>query len=126
MRGLLRRQTRGLAAGLLVAISVALSAQCVTTAEMSLAEQACCALMGHDCGPMAGEHECCKSEAPRIDQRSAEPRATLPVPHAPAIDLDLPPATSHLDSGASVPVFTGLVVKPPGVPTYLLISTLRL
>jgi hypothetical protein len=75
---------------------------------------------------MAVEQGCCSTEAAKIDTLPAGTApvvAAAPVPVLVAV-LDLPrpvdPASDVMHGGNCLPV------KPPGAPTYLLVSTLRI
>lgn len=113
------------AAALAVIMAILVSMNCFA-AEMTSAEKACCVAMSHDCGRLAQQHECCRSEAPRVDQSSAVSRISIAAPVATVIGqiaTDLVPHSLlrvHRDASSASPV------RPPGLPTYLLVSSLRL
>ncbi len=126
MRSALRRHTRPVICGLILALAAMVSAECVMAEDLTPAQMACCATMNHDCGAMAQKQDCCSTAAPRVDQGSASPRMSLAAPHAGVVRLvmHLPALPSPL-SPQKRP-FKGFEAKPPGVPTYLLISTFRI
>jgi len=125
MHQAVKRTSRPLAWALMTAFAVALSANCVTGAEMTEAQKACCATMGSECGHRAQEeNSCCPTESQPVDQFTAAKGMTMPPPDAVAgllvVVLDAP-RHSPVDRGHH---FDGFTSKPPGVPRYLLVSTL--
>lgn len=120
-----KRVSRPIAWALMVAFAVVLSANCLAGAEMTEAQMACCATMGSECGHRAQEKSCCSTESPRLDQLTTAAKSiTIPLPDA---------AAGHLAVFVEVPQlwlvehghhFDGFTPKPPGVPRYLLASTL--
>src|ERR1700693_3999605 len=62
------RYTRIIAVALASALALVVSATCVVAAETIAAQQACCAAMSRDCGPMAQTQSCCRAESLRIEQ----------------------------------------------------------
>lgn len=117
---------RPVAAAVTLAVAVVLSATCVTAKDMTPQQKACCAAMGHDCGALAISQGCCEGEAKKVDALtplSAPDFATAPVPVLVAV----------LDALTPLAIPTGFFnrastaqVKPPGIPTYLLIATFRI
>jgi len=125
-----RRWSKGTATtatALIVAILAISASLCIEAATAS--EHACCVAMAGQCGAtMAAQHECCKTEAAKTDQQVAA---------AAAIKLQKP--------AVGVVVVLGLIEfqsrelglttiahahsgSPPtnrGVPSYLVLSTLR-
>ena len=126
MRKLLRRTFRPIGWALTVVLAVALSADCVASAEMTEAQKACCAAMGHDCGRMAQAQDCCSHEAPEIEKFSA----VKPSPLSPPVALVAPvvylPGVSHSGRISSFRALISVAQKLPGVPTYLSNSTFRI
>lgn len=109
---------------LIVAFAVALSADCLTGAEMTEAQMACCATMGSECGHRAQDKTCCSTESQPVDQVTAVKRVTTPLP-----DAVFAPVGVVVESPQYLPVarghnFDGFAPKPPGVPRYLLVSAL--
>ena len=82
--------------------------------------------MGHDCGAMAFERACCPGEAKKVDGLppiNAPEYLTPPVAAVVVVLLDalIPQALTDGFTIASL-----AQVKPPGIPTYLLVSTFRI
>lgn len=108
----------------MVAFGVMLSANCLTGSEMTEAQMACCVTMGSECGHHAQDKTCCSVESQRVDQSTAGKSVKVPQPdnvggHLPVF-VEVP-QLSLIDRGHH---FDGFTPKPPGVPRYLLISTL--
>jgi len=117
---------RPVAGAVTLAMAVVLSATCVVTKDMTPQQKACCAAMGHDCGRTAMERACCPGEAKKVDALtpvSAPEFAASPVAIVVALlDPLTPPAIlSGFFNSASL-----ALVKPPGIPTYLLVSSFRI
>ena len=53
------RTSRLVGWGMILVLGVLPSLICVSGPEMTQAQKACCVAMGHDCGPMAREQDCC-------------------------------------------------------------------
>lgn len=81
MRKLLGRTFRPIVWALTVAFAVALSADCVASAEVTEAQRACCAAMGHDCAPSDQSADCCVSET-HSDLQLATAKTSLVAPVA--------------------------------------------
>lgn len=80
--------------------------------------------MEHECGETSVEMACCTSQ-------SDQARALVATKSAAAVAFELPPVdapvTVHTAPLLSTLAAAGrTVVKPPGGPTYLLISSLRI
>lgn len=107
----------------MVAFAVMLSSNCLTGAEMTEAQMACCVTMGSECGHHAQDMTCCSIESQRVEQSPAVKSITIPQPVAVANELatfaEVPQWLVHRGHH-----FDGFTPKPPGVPTYLLVSTL--
>lgn len=120
----IRRSTRFLPGALALALAVVPSATCLTAAEMTPVQKACCAAMNGDCGAMAVEKGCCPSDSPNVasllsstSPSQLAPPALVPV-SLPATQPDLPNLFRTLfDSGAA---------KSSSPPTYLLVSLFRI
>ena len=107
---------------LTVAFAVALSARCATGGEMTDAQMACCAAMGHDCGPMAQSADCCSHETLQVDQFFATAKGTtLAAP--PFVVAAFAPTPRPLFS-SDLPHLALATLTPSRVPKYLLLSTL--
>jgi hypothetical protein len=125
MRGFRIRRLRLVAAVLAGVMTVAVSVNCFAP-RRSQAEKDCCAKMSNDCGRLAQAHECCRSEAPRVDQRSAVTRISLAPPDVTVIAVLVPALVVSLPTDAHRERFSAFSVRPPGLPTYLLVSSLRI
>jgi hypothetical protein len=106
-------------------MTVVVSVNCFAPSR-SPAEKDCCAKMSNDCGRLAQAHECCRSEAPRVDQGSAVVRISLAPPAVTVIAVLVPDLVVSSPANAHGERFSALSVKPPGLPTYLLASSLRI
>jgi hypothetical protein len=129
MRQALRRRTRLIGSALLGVFVVVFSVTCMARAEMTDAQKACCAAMAAGCGAaMAQEHGCCPTESPRFDQQlSASTRVVVPIPPVTTIVFGFleTGASPHAD-GRTIEASDSSPPRAPGVPPYLLISTLRI
>ena len=126
MPSALRRHTRRVTLGLILTLAVMVSVECVSAKDTTQAQMACCAAMSHDCGAMAQKQSCCGSTASRVVQGAAVPRVSLMAPDATPVELKTPPPASFHDQSRPVAFFIDVATNPPGVPTYLLISTFRI
>ena len=96
---------------------------------VNAAEDACCAAMAKKCGAsMAAQHQCCRTEAAQPDQQLA---ASAPVKiHKPAASAVVVLALIEpqpFECGVSTVTHANRGSPPTnrGVPTYLLLSILR-
>jgi hypothetical protein len=119
------RRLRLIAAVLAAVMTVAVSVNCFAPSR-SQAEKDCCAKMSNDCGRLAQAHECCRSEAPRVDQGSAVTRISLAPPAVTVIAVLVPDLVVSSPANAHRERLSAFSVKPPGLPTYLLVSSLRI
>jgi len=120
------RMTRPVAWTVTLALSVVVSANCITSKDRTPEQKACCADMGHDCGAAALERNCCPGEGGKVQGVAAatvSKKSTPPVAVLIAV-LQAPLVTAPVTHGLNSP--NGLTVKPPGTPTYLLVSTFRI
>lgn len=76
MHRVIRGTTKPAAAALVAAFALLFPLTCVTGPEMTPAQKACRAAMGHDCGPMA-QQGCCAIEVGQIDQFALTKKVTL-------------------------------------------------
>ena len=122
----LRRHARLPVSSVTAAFAYALFATCLSSAEMTPEQQACCAAMAHDCGHMAPEVSCCAGEGqPDTALAAAKPTsstlsfgALMPVIAAPTVvPATLPERSSRVDRSP---------LRSPNIPTYLFVSSLRL
>ena len=67
----LRRRVRPVGWTLTVTLAAAVSASCLTGAEMTAEQMACCAAMGHDCGSRAQGADCCAAGTLQVAGRTA-------------------------------------------------------
>lgn len=127
MRTWMRRRTRRIGWTLAVAFAVALSARCATSAEMTEAEKACCAAMGHDCGRMAQKEDCCSHQSPTMQQFFATAKGgglALTAPSPVLLPFALSPATLQVSNRGDFGQLAQTSLKPARVPQYLLTSAL--
>ena len=120
-----RRRTKRPAQSLIAAMAVSLVATCLSAAEMTPEQQVCCASMQHACGNMAVETSCCTGErqpsAEMVAATTASATFAAATPIAVIAALPVPAAPT---GGAFL--VDAAPVRPPGVPTYLLISAFRI
>ena len=104
---------------------IALSATCVSAADMTPAQPACCAEMMHDCGAASVEQSCCPPDAVRVDAFTAVKvdgvafRVAMPA-------VVLPPLEPTACLRPAIRTARSIAATPPGPPTYLFISTFRI
>jgi hypothetical protein len=119
----LRRQ-RLFTAAITLAIAVVASSTCLTAASQTAEQRACCAAMAHHCGEVAIKADCCDEGTQSRDSVAASLAAgalSAPVPVLAAV-LEMPPVATLGDTFTS----SSALVKPPGTPTYVLVSVFRL
>ena len=115
---------RPLAGVLILVVSLAPSAECFASAHMTPAKHACCAVMNGACD-MSVTASCCP------------PDTTVPglIPAKHTIDLDPGSIVIAMLSAPALPAFSDSHVArapdvssvgPPGVPTYLFVSSFRI
>lgn len=120
-----RRRMRLAASAVTAALCVMLFVTCVSAAQMTPAQKACCAAMRHDCGEMARDASCCTGET-QADRSlvAAKPTSVaLPIALLMAV-LDMPRAP--VASTRRVARAEPSALKPPGIPTYLFVSSFRI
>jgi hypothetical protein len=110
----------------MLAMAVVLATSCLSADGQTAEERLCCAAMGHDCGALALERQCCSGEAMKLS--AIAPATATFAPTAPAaVLIALLDEPAPIVRSFSVLAFNrGGLVKPPGDPTYLLNSTLRI
>ena len=120
------RMRRALAGVLTLVLGIVTSVSCVAAQDMTPEQKACCAAMDHDCGAAAIDAGCCSGEAAKADSVSA---ASIQMPiSAPVailvavLDVGAPLTSLYRSGGPG----TGAPVRPPGIPTYLLVSAFRI
>ena len=106
-------------------MSLVVSATCVSAAQMTPEQHACCEAMRHDCGKAAVQMSCCGGRVDQDQTLAAAKTTATPVP-SPVLVAILaivyePPS---LDSRTWVSDTSS--PSPPGVPTYLFVSSFRI
>lgn len=127
MRRWMLRRTRPIGWTVAVAFAVALSARCAPGAEMTDAQKACCAAMGHDCGRMAQKEDCCSHQSQTVQQFFATVKGAglaLVAPSPVLLPFAVSAATLRVSSGGDFGQLTQTSPKPARVPQYLLTSAL--
>ena len=120
------RAMRPIAGAVTLAVAVVLSANCVTAKDMTPEQKACCAAMGHDCGALAIEQGCCEGEAQKVDALTPTGMPQFATPPVAVLVALLDPLTPRAIPTGVFNTAVGAQVKPPGTPTYLLVSTFRI
>ena len=106
-------------------MAVSLVATCFSAAEMTPEQQVCCASMQHACGDMAVETSCCTGEGqPDAGMVAATPASATFAAATPIAAIAALPVPAAPTGGAFL--VDAAPVRPPGVPTYLLISAFRI
>ena len=125
MRRLRKLMIRPVAGALMLAVAVVSSGECLRAAQMTPDQHACCVAMKGEC-EMAITASCCGTEASESLGVIAT-KATVdlvPVSVLVAV-LSLPAVAESLDSHiAAAPEASSS--GPPGVPTYLFVSSFRI
>ena len=119
------RTRRALSAMQMMVIAVVVSASCLAGGQTP-EQRACCAAMGHDCGGAAMEAVCCTGEAAKRDAVSPSSVETLAKVHPQILVAILDMPEPHGAVGVQRARGTAEFASPPGLPTYLLVSTLRI
>jgi hypothetical protein len=119
------RAMRSVAAAIIFMIVGVLSVSCLAAERMTQKQRACCEAMKHHCGEAALTTGCC-GQTQDGQALGATNRVEAPA-HVFSLDavaiLDLPEAPVVAQHRA----LTGpSLIKPPGLPTFLLISSLRI
>jgi hypothetical protein len=125
MRKLLKGLLRPLASSLVLVFAAASSVECVTGATMTSEQMACCAHMHGDC-EMAITSPCCGGET-QDGQSRVPTKADVGLVPAQALlaVLTTPPVILRILPRHLVPAETSSA-GPPGVPTYLFVSSFRI
>lgn len=120
---MLRMLRPSLVLGLVVAITGAAWAECLSAGELTPEQKACCAVMGHDCGAAGVAMECCSTEPQTQDRAQAssvKPELVAPaLVTGPLALLPKPHVRLHTVAAAS---FNREMLKFPDRPAYLLLS----
>lgn len=121
----LRRTVRSLAGLLILALAVVSLVQCAFGNTKTAKPMLCCAAMHHDCGEMA-VLSCCTGHVQQVQGVVATKStvACVPVAALLAVLVTPPPGGSSLPRAS----FTveSRSAGPPGVPTYLFVSSFRI
>jgi hypothetical protein len=123
MRKAVKRATGLLSLALILALAVSVCAECTTAAEMTESQMACCVAMGSECGHHAQDMSCCSTESTHLDQASPAERMPTPRPDWIVGPLVTDQVAPHA-LGERGYHYDGFTPKPPGIPRYLLVSTL--
>jgi hypothetical protein len=118
------RMSRAVSCAVALAIAVALSATCFAAADMNSSEMACCASMADNCGT-AVQHGCCPTTAVKLDVLAGSPKVVVTAPVLASVAIPFVSAIERLTSGPPLRLDRSFA-KPPGLPTYLLVSTFRI
>ena len=123
----MRQTGRCLAWALALALTLVSSATCVLGADMSQAQETCCAAMDSDCGAMAVKQDCCAYNAQTVGGLTAlPPPVSLLAPPA-LVAMDVPPTAPENEIGLLRPAaFDAGAPNPSTRPTYLFVSAFRL
>jgi hypothetical protein len=125
MRKRLTGLLRPVAGVLTLVFAVVSSAECATGATMTEEEKACCAAMHGDC-EMAIAATCCTGEVQDDQSLVATKADVVLVPAQPLLAvLDTPPVILRSLPRHLVPTERSST-GPPGVPTYLFVSSFRI
>ena len=121
----LRHHARLTASASLVAMAFVVSATCVSAAQMTPEQHACCEAMQHDCGKAAVEMSCCGGKADQDRSLAAAKPTATPAPTAVLVAI-----LATVYEPSSVESRTWVLdtpsPSPPGVPTYLFVSSFRI
>mgnify|MGYP003350118625 CR=1 FL=1 len=117
-----RRATRPIAAVLAVALAAVVSAECIPDGRITAGEHACCAAMEMNCHATV-EQGCCSPQSPQVAQTLAVKPVTVAPPIAAVAALTMSPASVGAGTAAVRAVVSA---SPPGVPTYVLVSSFRI
>ena len=124
MRSFMRRMIRRVARVLLFAVAIAPSVECFASAQMTPAQHVCCAAMKGECD-MAVSASCCPTDTTEsLGVVSTKQIVDFnPVSMLVAV-LSVPLVAASVDH--VVPAPEGSSSGPPGVPTYLFVSSFRI
>lgn len=121
----LRHHARLTASAALVAMSLVVSATCVSAAQMTPEQHACCEAMRHDCGKAAVEMSCCGGKADQDQSLAAAKTTAAPAP-SPVLVAILATVYEPPSLESRTWVAHTSSPSPPGVPTYLFVSSFRI
>jgi hypothetical protein len=119
------RAMRSVAAATVMVIVGVLTASCLAAERMTPEQRACCEAMKHHCGEAALTTGCCgqtqDSQTLDASNRVEAPTHVLGFDAVAILDLPLAPVVAQ-HRALTAPS----LLKPPGPPTFLLISSLRI
>jgi hypothetical protein len=126
MSKLHQRIVRPIASALMVAFAVVSSAECMLGAHMTPEQKACCVAMQHDCGAMAIQSSCCvgKDGDDQAFVASKPSEGFVPVAALLAVLSTAPPPL--IPSARLWRRVESFSASPPGIPTYLFVSSFRI
>ena len=125
MRKVVKRMSRQVGSLLMLAIAVASSSECLTTAQNTPVEHACCVGMKGTCDMAIGASCCPNEKTETLGVIATKPQFKLiPGPPLVAILSTSPPAKYRQSSNSLTPKLSSS--GPPGVPTYLFVSSFRI
>ena len=102
-----------------------LLATCLSASDMTPEQKACCASMHGDCD-MAIASPCCAGQPQAYRGIVASRPAAMLMAVAVPIAM-LPPSVLTIDPSAQMALITPAVASsPPGIPTYLFVSSFRI
>jgi hypothetical protein len=108
-------------------LAVMLVVTCSPAANMTPEQRACCAAMKHDCGRTAIERSCCPGEASRQHSVApAKPAGSSVSAPAQVIVAILQPLPEPVAASHRGWFESRLSLEPPGIPTFLFVSALRI
>ena len=117
MRRWMMQVGRPVGSVLALVFAITVSASCFTGQQTTMAEMACCAAMGHDCGSMGNGEDCCAGERANIVQSSRDPHLSVAAPTL-ALAAILP-AIAYGPQWVDVGRFSDVPQQPSGVPQHL-------
>lgn len=107
-----------------VALCTMLFATCLTATELPAQAKACCAAMHHDCSGATMESACCAVSSAAahavMPAKAADRQATAGL-----TAVALPRTVEHVSLRRQVRRGAPVSPSPPGVPTYLFVSSFR-
>lgn len=106
---------------LAVMLAATTGATCLSAAQQTPAERACCAAMAHACGDMTLESACCATEA-ASDYALVAASPLPPALPVPVLDESI----GFIAPAVRLGVRDTSRARPPGVPTYLFVSSFRI
>jgi len=115
---------RPIAGVLVLAMAVVSSAECFAAMQMTPDQHACCAAMKGEC-EMAVSASCCPTDTTEPGVVAAKPAISL-VPAAVLVAVLSVPPVAVANPSHVIPAPDASSSGPPGVPTYLFVSSFRI